>query len=68
MRDKVWKFFRTVTQTRTEKRGDENGIIWFHVNVGRWMFVLSTIYVADMYGYVGSDSTRISLVVCRNPY
>jgi hypothetical protein len=64
---KLVHFFRTVTQTRSEKRGDLNSILWFHVSLGRWMFMLSTAYVGDQYGYIGSDSTQLQLVVCRNP-
>jgi hypothetical protein len=72
---KFERFVRTVTQAHPadksalggQKRGDENSIVWFHITVGCWMFMLSTLYVGDQYGYVGSDSTRTSLVVCRNP-
>jgi hypothetical protein len=71
---KLARFFRTVVETRQklregdyQKSGDLNERTWWLFDAGRWSFGVSTLYCGDQYGYVGSDSTRISLRVTRNP-
>lgn len=49
------------------KRGDQNDTRVLNVSRGRWMLIVTRMYVGDSYGFVGSDGWTLRVTLVRNP-